>query len=104
MVPIPDVITAKCSRFPPVLKRFHTSTDVQTENAIPHRRWSRAMSSFETVKSDGASPQESETPFMANLSAIRELAGLIPGAQPTAVNGVRFAASIRPRKFVIEGG
>jgi glyoxylase-like metal-dependent hydrolase (beta-lactamase superfamily II) len=28
---------------------------------------------------------------------------MLPGALPTALNGVRFAASIRPRKFVIEG-
>src|SRR5947209_20547487 len=28
----------------------------------------------------------------------------LPGALPLAVNGVRVAASIRPRKFVIEGG
>lgn len=45
-----------------------------------------------------------ETPFEADLAAIRRLAGLVPGALPTAVNGVRFAASIRPRKFVIQGG
>src|SRR5262245_66097922 len=29
---------------------------------------------------------------------------LLPGALPLAVNGIRVAASIRPRKFVIEGG
>ena len=29
---------------------------------------------------------------------------VLPGALPLAVNGVRVAASIRPRKFVIEGG
>ncbi len=28
----------------------------------------------------------------------------MPGALPTAVNGVKFAASVRPRKFVVEGG
>src|SRR5437879_8253598 len=28
----------------------------------------------------------------------------LPGALPLGVNGVRVAASIRPRKFVIEGG
>jgi glyoxylase-like metal-dependent hydrolase (beta-lactamase superfamily II) len=33
-----------------------------------------------------------------------ELATAIPGPLPTAVNGVKFAASIRPRKFVVEGG
>jgi glyoxylase-like metal-dependent hydrolase (beta-lactamase superfamily II) len=45
-----------------------------------------------------------ETPFTADLSAIRRLAGVLPGAWPVAVNGIRVAASIRPNKFVIEGG
>ncbi|MET0867202.1 MAG: MBL fold metallo-hydrolase [Pseudorhodoplanes sp.] len=42
--------------------------------------------------------------FDADLSAIRALANVVPGPLPTALNAVRFAASIRPRKFVIEGG
>jgi glyoxylase-like metal-dependent hydrolase (beta-lactamase superfamily II) len=45
-----------------------------------------------------------ETPFMADLGAIRRLAGILPGAWPVAVNGIRVAASIRPNKFIIEGG
>lgn len=45
-----------------------------------------------------------ESPFMADLAAIRRLAGILPGAWPVAVNGIRVAASIRPNKFVIEGG
>ncbi len=45
-----------------------------------------------------------EVPFTAELPVIRRLAGLLPGAWPLAVNGIRVAASIRPRKFVIEGG
>ncbi len=45
-----------------------------------------------------------EVPFDADLAAIRRLANLLPGAKPTAVNGIRVAASIRPRKFVIQGG
>jgi glyoxylase-like metal-dependent hydrolase (beta-lactamase superfamily II) len=45
-----------------------------------------------------------EVPFDIDLAALRRLAAAIPGARPTAINGVRFAASIRPRKFVIEGG
>jgi glyoxylase-like metal-dependent hydrolase (beta-lactamase superfamily II) len=45
-----------------------------------------------------------ETPFTADLAVIRNLAGLLPGPGPVAVNGIRVAASIRPRKFVIEGG
>jgi glyoxylase-like metal-dependent hydrolase (beta-lactamase superfamily II) len=42
--------------------------------------------------------------FDADLSAIRALAGVVPGALPVALNAVTFAVSIRPRKFVIEGG
>ncbi len=45
-----------------------------------------------------------EVPFAADLSEIRRLAGLLPGAWPVAVNGIRVAASIRPNKFVIAGG
>ncbi|MCF8476352.1 MAG: MBL fold metallo-hydrolase [Pseudolabrys sp.] len=45
-----------------------------------------------------------EVPFAADLSTIRRLAGLLPGAWPVAVNAVRVAASVRPNKFVIEGG
>jgi len=43
-------------------------------------------------------------PFAADLAAIRRLANLLPGAKPVAVNGIRVAASIRPERFVIEGG
>jgi glyoxylase-like metal-dependent hydrolase (beta-lactamase superfamily II) len=43
-------------------------------------------------------------PFAPDLGAIRRLAGVLPGPLPLAVNGIRVAASIRPRKFVIEGG
>jgi glyoxylase-like metal-dependent hydrolase (beta-lactamase superfamily II) len=45
-----------------------------------------------------------EKPFAADLATIRRLANLLPGRKPLAVNGIRVAASIRPRKFVIEGG
>jgi glyoxylase-like metal-dependent hydrolase (beta-lactamase superfamily II) len=45
-----------------------------------------------------------EVPFAADLSVIRRLAGLLPGARPILVNGIRVAASIRPNRFVIEGG
>ena len=48
-----------------------------------------------------ASPDE--RPFAADLAAIRRLAHVLPGALPVAINGVRVAASIRPRKFVIGG-
>src|SRR5688572_653772 len=42
--------------------------------------------------------------FDADLSAIRALSRVVPGPLPVALNAVKFAASIRPRKFVIEGG
>jgi glyoxylase-like metal-dependent hydrolase (beta-lactamase superfamily II) len=42
--------------------------------------------------------------FRPDLAVIRAMSTVIPGALPLAVNGVRVAASIRPRKFVIEGG
>src|SRR6266540_2344769 len=42
--------------------------------------------------------------FRPDLAAIRVASTVLPGALPLAVNGVRVAASIRPRKFVIEGG
>ena len=44
------------------------------------------------------------TAFAPDLAAIRALAGVLPGPPPVAVNGIRVAASIRPRKFVIQGG
>jgi len=45
-----------------------------------------------------------ERTFDVDLATIRNLSRTLPGALPLAVNGVRVAASIRPRKFVIEGG
>jgi glyoxylase-like metal-dependent hydrolase (beta-lactamase superfamily II) len=42
--------------------------------------------------------------FHADITEIRRLAGVMPGARPIAVNGVRVAVSIRPRRLVIEGG
>jgi glyoxylase-like metal-dependent hydrolase (beta-lactamase superfamily II) len=42
--------------------------------------------------------------FGVDINELRRLAGVVPGALPVALNGVRVAASIRPRKFVIEGG
>jgi glyoxylase-like metal-dependent hydrolase (beta-lactamase superfamily II) len=45
-----------------------------------------------------------EKPFTADLSAIRAMSTVLPGPLPVAINGVRVAASIRPRRFVIAGG
>ena len=49
-------------------------------------------------------PQAGEKPFAAELAAMRRLSTVLPGPLPVAVNGVRVAASIRPKKFVIAGG
>jgi glyoxylase-like metal-dependent hydrolase (beta-lactamase superfamily II) len=51
-----------------------------------------------------ATGKTSEKPFAADLSVMRAMSTVLPGALPLAVNGVRVAASIRPRKFVIAGG
>jgi glyoxylase-like metal-dependent hydrolase (beta-lactamase superfamily II) len=53
---------------------------------------------------DAATAVATQAPFAPDLAAIRRLAGVLPGPLPVAVNGIRVAASIRPRKFVIEGG
>jgi glyoxylase-like metal-dependent hydrolase (beta-lactamase superfamily II) len=45
-----------------------------------------------------------EKTFDVDLATIRSLSRTLPGALPVSVNGIRVAASIRPRKFVIEGG
>jgi glyoxylase-like metal-dependent hydrolase (beta-lactamase superfamily II) len=45
-----------------------------------------------------------EKRFEADLADIRALSAVLPGALPVGVNGIRVAASIRPRKLVIEGG
>lgn len=45
-----------------------------------------------------------EKTFDVDLATIRSLSGTLPGALPVGVNGIRVAASIRPRRFVIEGG
>jgi glyoxylase-like metal-dependent hydrolase (beta-lactamase superfamily II) len=49
-------------------------------------------------------PAQAAQAFDADLSVIRGLAAVVPGPLPVALNAVKFAASIRPRKFVIEGG
>ncbi len=49
-------------------------------------------------------PSDDVPAFDIDLARVRRLATVIPGPLPTALNGVRFAASIRPRRLVIEGG
>jgi glyoxylase-like metal-dependent hydrolase (beta-lactamase superfamily II) len=55
----------------------------------------------------GATPAATPTAaagFAPDLAAIRRLSGVLPGALPVSINGVRVAASIRPRKLVVAGG
>jgi glyoxylase-like metal-dependent hydrolase (beta-lactamase superfamily II) len=56
------------------------------------------------VTEAGVSERRKTADFRPDLAAIRAMSTVLPGALPLAVNGVRVAASIRPRKFVIEGG
>jgi glyoxylase-like metal-dependent hydrolase (beta-lactamase superfamily II) len=53
---------------------------------------------------DPVAEQPAVAEFTPDLGAIRRLAQVVPGPLPVAVNGIRVAASIRPRKFVIQGG
>ncbi|MET0539780.1 MAG: MBL fold metallo-hydrolase [Xanthobacteraceae bacterium] len=56
------------------------------------------------AKTDGSVASNTTVEFQPDLTRIRNLSTVLPGALPLAVNGVRVAASIRPRKFVIAGG
>jgi glyoxylase-like metal-dependent hydrolase (beta-lactamase superfamily II) len=62
------------------------------------------MSLSETNAKPEAAERRKAADFRPDLAAIRAMSMVLPGALPLAVNGVRVAASIRPRKFVIEGG
>jgi glyoxylase-like metal-dependent hydrolase (beta-lactamase superfamily II) len=52
---------------------------------------------------DSRSPTRAAV-FNPDLAAIRAMSTALPGPLPLSVNGVRVAASVRPRKFVIVGG
>jgi glyoxylase-like metal-dependent hydrolase (beta-lactamase superfamily II) len=56
------------------------------------------------AKTDRSGASSGAAEFQPDLARIRNLSTVLPGALPLAVNGVRVAASIRPRKFVIAGG
>jgi glyoxylase-like metal-dependent hydrolase (beta-lactamase superfamily II) len=62
------------------------------------------MSLSEMNAKPEAAERRKAADFRPDLAAIRAMSTVLPGALPLAVNGVRVAASIRPRKFVIEGG
>jgi len=59
--------------------------------------------SFDVAEAE-VSERRKTADFRPDLAAIRAMSTVLPGALALAVNGVRVAASIRPRKFVIEGG
>src|SRR5215467_1092337 len=51
-----------------------------------------------------AAPALSQTaPWSADITEVRKVAALIPGAKPTRVNVVKFAESRRSKKFSIKG-
>jgi len=60
------------------------------------------MNGIAEIAKDSA--RGAELPFAADLATIRAMSTVLPGALPLRVNGIRVAASVRPRKFVIEGG
>jgi glyoxylase-like metal-dependent hydrolase (beta-lactamase superfamily II) len=62
------------------------------------------MSLSEMNAKPEAAERRKTADFRPDLAAIRAMSMVLPGTLPLAVNGVRVAASIRPRKFVIEGG
>lgn len=72
-----------------------TSENTQVISRLGVGRASRGSSSGGATTNTGFGP---------DLVRLRELSTVIPGPAPTAVCGVKFAASVRPRKFVIEGG
>lgn len=44
-----------------------------------------------------------EIPYHVDIEAVQAQAGLMPGPGPVAINATSVAASIRPRKFIVEG-
>jgi glyoxylase-like metal-dependent hydrolase (beta-lactamase superfamily II) len=74
-----------------------------TAPSSAHSRESGSPASKDWVPAS-AGTSGTEQAFTADLAVIRRLAELMPGAKPVAVKGIRVAASVRPRKFVIDGG
>ena len=56
------------------------------------------MSLSEMNAKPEAAERRKTADFGPDLAAIRAMSMVLPGALPLAVNGVRVAASIRPRK------
>jgi glyoxylase-like metal-dependent hydrolase (beta-lactamase superfamily II) len=60
--------------------------------------------SSDVIDTEAADDDTAVEAFNPDLATIRTMSTLLPGPLPVAVNGIRVAASIRPRKFVIQGG
>jgi glyoxylase-like metal-dependent hydrolase (beta-lactamase superfamily II) len=72
-------------------------TKSSLENAVPP--------DLINAKADGAGAGgRKASEFRPDLAAIRAMSTVLPGALPLAVNGVRVAASVRPRRLVVAGG
>lgn len=56
------------------------------------------------VEPDIGDLSSEEIPYDVDIEAIRAQARILPGSGPKAINAISVAASIRPRKFVVEGG
>lgn len=63
-----------------------------------------ALANAKTSHTPDAGGASEPSAFDIDLATVRRMASLIPGPYPTSLNGVRFAASIRPKRLVIEGG
>jgi glyoxylase-like metal-dependent hydrolase (beta-lactamase superfamily II) len=48
-------------------------------------------------------PAFAQSPWTADIADIRRAANLIPGAKPTRINFLKFAASLRTKNFSVEG-
>src|SRR5271154_2355864 len=46
---------------------------------------------------------ETAPAWHADITQIRQLAGIIPGARPIRVNVIKFAESRRPKNFAVKG-
>lgn len=65
----------------------------------------RTLAAFAVFALFVAAPvaQAAEPAFSADIAAVRNVASLIPGARPTAINVVKFAESRRTQNFAVKG-
>lgn len=64
----------------------------------------QAAGSKNKVDPDFGGSSVEEIPYHVNIDTVRAQARILPGPGPKAINAISVAASIRPRKFVVEGG